>query len=179
VWGTEKPRVTTINDRYHVMFLDAYSETNIRIQGLADQGYYDEWFFWGPNSMNLVAKQCHMLKRVLETEQVGSPWLVNSTDYRHIPRSRQTGLCMDNSRYHTLIYPGWDPTTLVAEKPKNILISERDDWFWNSSENLLPSLKYARGGIRTLVSKLGPEWLNDPNDLARGIKGMVNVYPLE
>ena len=179
IWGTEKPRVIIKNNQYHTMFIDSFSDTNIRVQGLADQGYYDEWFFWGPTTMDLIAKQCHMIKRVLETEQPGSAWLSEETNYTHVPKSRQTGLYMKNACYHTLVYPGWDPTTLVAEKPKNILISERDDWFWKSSPDLIPSLRYARGGLRDLVNRLGPYWMNNPKKLSKGVKGCVNTYPLE
>ena len=72
-----------------------------------------------------------------------------------------------------------DPATLVAEKPKNILISDRADWFWKSSPDLIPSLRYARGGLRDLVTRLGPYWMNNPKKLSKGIKGCVNTYPLE
>lgn len=179
VWGTEKPRVITKDDRYHVLFMDSFSDTNIRIQGLADHGYFDEWFFWGPNCMDLIAKQCHMLKRVLETEPAGSPRLAPGRAFTHLPKSKTTGMYLNNDFYHTLVYPGWEPSTLVADKPKNILISERDDWFWQQSAVLDASTRIAQDGLRQLKTRLGDYWMNDPLDLTRGIKGCRNIYSLE
>lgn len=177
VFGTEKPRMILRDNRYHVLFVDAFSDTLPRIQRMADNGYYDEWFFWGPNCMDLIAKQCHMVRRVLETEGPNSTWLEATPEFHHQPRSRKTGLYLKNDFFHDIIYPGWNPETVVSVKSTNMLIGGRDGWFWNS--NLSETLKYAKGSVNDYVEQFGPDWLNDPMDHSKGIKGMINIYALE
>lgn len=179
VWGTEKPRVTTINNRYHAMFLDIFSETNIRIQSLADQGYFDEWFYWAPSTAALVSKQCHILKRALETGVPGDALMTSVQEQFHCPKNKINGQYLRNDIYHTLIYPGWDVTTLIQPKPVNALLSERDDWFWKQNEFNESSARYAKLGIKELISRLGNQWLNDPCDVTKGIKACPKFYSLE
>ena len=179
VWGTEKPRITVIDGRYHAMFLDLFSETNIRIQSLANQGYFDEWFYWAPTTAAMVAKQCHTIIRALQHSQSMPGWSSSVQQGSHCPQHKLNGQYLRNDIYHTLIYPGWDVTTLVQPKPKNLLLSERDDWFWNQTPDSHSSLKFARMGVQELLSRIGNQWLNDPNNITKGIKGCVNLYALE
>jgi hypothetical protein len=84
-----------------------------------------------------------------------------------------------NDIYHQLIYPGWDPTTLVAPKPQNLLLSERDNWFWNQGADTSEAVRNAQSGIQELIKRIGDYWINDPDDLTRGIKGCINTYQIE
>lgn len=179
VWGTEKPRIKQFNGKYHTCFLDVFSETNSRLQSLANEGIYDEWFFWAPDTAAIVAKQSHILLKVLQTEtqKPTSDWLVDVC-WAHSPQSTN-GKYLRNDVYHTLIYPGWDPTTIVAPKPKNLLLSERDNWFWNQGPDIHQGVRNAQGGMQELISRIGDYWLNNPLDHTRGIKGCINTYALE
>lgn len=175
VWGTEKPRITRSSGNWQVQFLDLFSETNIRIQSLADIGYFDEWFFWSPTTAPLVAKQCHILKKVLDREPTDSQWLTNVW-YQSVPG--KDGKFLRNDIYHSLIYPGWDNNTLVAPKSSNLLIANRDNWFWNQHDTH-KGAEFGLAGIKELVSRVGPYWLNNPADPTKGIKGCINTYDLE
>lgn len=179
VWGAEKPRIKKFNDKYHVCFIDVFSETNLRLQSMADEGYYDEWFFWAPSTAPIVAKQSHILLKTLrtETEKQDSLWLVDQF-WNHSPQSTN-GKYLRNDVYHSLIYPGWNTQTIVAPKPKNLLLSERDNWFWNQGSERHAGVKNAQGGINTMISKIGSYWLNNPSNFAQGIKGCINTYSLE
>lgn len=177
LWGCEKPRLKEFDGKYYTCFLDVFDITNIRTQTLENSGYYDEWFYWGADTAPIVAKQSHMLLKLLRTEPEDSPWF-SDVAWSHSPQNKY-GKYLKNDMYHTLIYPGWDPTTVVAPKPKNLLLSERDNWFWNQNHETTQAIKYAKGGINTLVSKIGDYWLNNPADLTRGIKGCINKYALE
>ena len=179
LWGAEKPRLLIRDGKYHASFIDVFSETNLRLQSLAGQGYYDEWFYWAPSTAALVAKQCHILMRILKTETTDSPWLDDQAYGAHNPKSISTGKYLRNDIYHTMIYPGWDPKTLVSPKPINKLIGERDTWFWNQSHETRSSSWYASHGIFELIKQVGPYWMNDPNDITKGLKGCINIYPLE
>ena len=177
IWGAEKPRLKLIDGRYHTCFIDVFSETNLRLQSMAGQGYYDEWFFWAPDTAPIVAKQSHILLNILKQTPADSDWLSNISG-AHLPQTK-TGKYLRNDIYHTMIYPGWDPGTLVAPKPQNLLLSERDNWFWNQNVDTTESVRNAQGGLKELIKRVGKYWINDTADLTRGIKGCINSYPLE
>lgn len=176
IWGTEKPRIKQVNGKWHTCFLDVFSETNLRLQSLGDQGYFDEWFFWAPSTAPIVAKQSHILMKILNTEHSESNWF-STISGAHLPQHKTTGKYLRNDIYHTVIYPGWDPNTLVAPKPQNLLLSERDNWFWKQTTS--EAVQNASGGVKELVSRVGEYWLNSTTDLTRGFKGCINTYPLE
>ena len=113
--------------------------------------------------------------KVLKNEPADSIWF-SDTQWAHSPQRNEKFL--RNDIYHTLIYPQWDPTTLVAPKPKNLILSERDNWFWNQGETNM-GVRNGSAGINELLSKVGNHWLNNTTDLTRGIKGCINTYPLE
>ena len=177
VWGTEKPRMTLKDNRYHVMFQDSFSETNIRIQSLADQGYFDEWFYWSPYTAALVAKQCHVLRRVLEHDHADPAWYTDHPESGFCPRSRRHGRYLSINAFNELIYPGWDSSTLVQPKPRDMLVGHRDESFWRQQNNATVDL--AKSGIREWVRRLGDYWMNDPLDPTKGVKGCINIYALE
>lgn len=177
VWGTEKPRIAKINGAWNTCFLDLFSETNLRLQSLGSQGYFDEWFFWSPESAPMVAKQCHVLAKAMKSAETHNEML-STIGGGHLPKS-DNGLFLRNDIYHSLIYPGWDSGLIVAPKPQNLLLSERDNWFWNQSPETNPAVMYALGGIQEMVKRIGPYWFNTPSDFAKGIKGCRNCYPLE
>lgn len=179
IWGSEKPRLKVLNGKYHTWFIDVFSETNLRLQSLESQGYYDEWFFWAPDTAKIVAKQSHILLKILNQETASSPWLIDQAWGPHSPQSRTTGKFLRNDIFHTMIYPGWNPNTLVAPKPQNLLLSERDSWFWNQNPETNEAVRNAAGGLKELVTRVGDYWLNDVNDVTRGIKGCINTYQLE
>lgn len=176
LWGAEKPRLKVFNNKWHVCFLDVFSETNLRLQSMADSGYFDEWFYWGADTAPIVAKQSHILMKILNNEDAESSWFSNVSG-AHLPQHKTSGKYLRNDIYHTMIYPGWDPNTIVAPKPQNLLLSERDNWFWKQQTS--ESVRNARGGIDQMMSRVGDYWLNNPTDLTRGIKGCINTYPLE
>ena len=177
LWGSEKPRIKQFDNQYHACFIDVFSETNLRLQSMADQGYYDEWFYWAPDTAKIVAKQSHILLKIINNEPGTSAWWTTSGG-AHIPQNR-SGQYLRNDVYHDMIYPGWDPGTLVAPKPQNLLLSERDNWFWNQNSSTAENLKNAQGGINELLKRVGSYWVNNTADLTRGIKGCINTYPLE
>ena len=89
------------------------------------------------------------------------------------------GKYLRNDIYHTLIYPGWNPNTLTAPKPLNLILSERDNWFWNQNIETNESVRNAQGGIKEIIYKIGAYWMNNPKDITKGIKGCVNTYSIE
>jgi hypothetical protein len=178
LWGAEKPRIRRINGKYHTLFVDVFSETNLRLQSLDTQGYFDEWFFWSPTSAPIIAKQCHILLKVMRAgDKLIASWLAPG-EHNYLPL-HPSGQRLRNDIYHQLIYPGWDPTTLVAPKPQNLMLSERDNWFWAQNPETNIAVRNAQEGIKEIVKRIGDSWLNDTTDITRGIKGCFRFYPIE
>jgi hypothetical protein len=177
LWGAEKPRLKMFHNKYHTCFIDVFSETNSRLQSLYSIGYFDEWFFWGPTTADIVCKQSHVLLKILKNLPDDSPWLT-SQGGAHIPQTA-SGKYLRNDIYHTVIYPNWDPKKLVSAKPINLLIGERDLWFWKQNITTNKSVYNAHQGIKTLIDRVGRYWMNDPDDVSKGFKGCINTYALE
>lgn len=177
VWGTDKPRIMLRDNRYHVAFQDSFSETYISVQSKADQGYFDEWFYWSPYTAPLIAKQCHVLLKALEKSTGQEPWFTDEAETGHCPRSRRHGRYLSIDAFNQIVYPGWDINTIVQAKPRDILLGNRDYWFWNQTTN--PTANFAKSAINEWLKRLGNYWLNDPRDLTRGVKACINLYPLE
>lgn len=177
LWGAEKPRLTKINDKWHTNFIDVFSETNLRLQSLASQGCFDEWFFWAPTTAAIVAKQSHVLMKTMKLAESQVSLLGNITR-SYLPKS-SNGLALRDDVYHSLIYPDWNPNLIVAPKPQNLLLSERDNWFWKQNPKTNPAVKFAANGVQEMIKRLDAYWFNDVNDPTRGIKGCINSYALE
>jgi hypothetical protein len=179
VFGAEKPRLVLKDGKYHCQFIDVTSDTSPRIQRKHNQGWFDEWFYWAPSTAKLITKQCHTLINLLDSLSEDSPLLTARQEFGHCPQKRNTSLFLSNAAYHCAIYPGWDPGTIVAPKPFNFLLSDRDYWFWNKNSDTDLNKKAALAGIKKVLSSINGYWLNDPSNIYKGIKGCVNYYPLE
>jgi hypothetical protein len=177
LWGAEKPRIIRLHDKWHTCFLDVFSETNLRLQDQSSQGYYDEWFFWAPDTAPIVAKQSHILMAAMQQAEL-VPDMLSTRSGAHLPRNDR-GLYLRNDIYHNLIYPGWRPDVIVAPKPQNLLLSERDNWFWKQNPETNAAVRNAANGVQEMIRRIGDLWLNDPNDVTRGIKGCRTCYALE
>lgn len=174
LWGAEKPRLLKINGSWNTCFLDVFSETNLRLQTMDKVGYFDEWFFWAPDAASIVAKQSHLLMKAMQAAET-VPEMLSSVSGAHLPKS-DNGLYLKNNIYHSLIYPGWRSDLVVAPKPQNLLLSERDNWFWSQNTE---AVKNASNGVKEMIRRVGAYWVNDVNDYTRGIKGCINCYALE
>jgi len=177
LWGAEKPRLMKKQGKWNTYFIDVFSETNLRLQSLGHLGYFDEWFFWGPNTAPIVAKQSHILMNIMKQAET-MPDLLSPVSGAHLPIA-DNGMYLRNDIYHSAIYPKWNPNLIVAPKPHNLLLSERDHWFWSQNVASNEGVKNAQNGIKEMVRRIGSYWLNDINDLSRGIKGCYTHYPLE
>lgn len=178
IWGTEKPRLLHLNGKFHAMFLDFPSETHSRLQGLDSTGYFDEWFYWAPETAHMVAKQCHMIMKLYKNETADSHYMTNRATH-YVCASPTTGKFLNKDIYHTLIYPGWDVNTLVGPKPANLLVANRDNWFIYSGKDTHQSVYNYQSALKAVIDKFGPAWFNDANQPSKGILGCRNIYPLE
>lgn len=179
VWGTEKPRLRLHNGRYHCFFLDMFDNTvNSRLQHqAADRGWFDELFYWSPDAVPLVIKQCHMLKKFLDQTTGDHPWL--STKSSDFGRQRHNNAWITPNGLHSLIYPGWDITTFTNGKNNQNVFGPRDQWFWSQKEHASVGLRKFKMGVEKLLTSVDPYWLKDTKNPSLGLKNCINEYAIE
>ena len=179
VWGTEKPRISLRNGKYNCFFLDMFDNTvSSRVQHIAaERGYFDELFYWSPEAVPVIIKQCHMVKQFLDRCDADHPWLdTTPTDFG---KMRHHNRWLTNHGLHSLIYPGWDVATFSNGKNNQSVIGPRDQWFWSQNEHASEGLRRFRMGVEKLFASIDKYWYNNPNDWRRGIKNCINEYAIE
>ena len=203
IWSVDKPNV--FGDKqgnFYLSFADGKDfAMSPRTQRLSRQWENDEFFYWSPDSMDMVAKQAHIIKRFLESQchdVVANEFIevtknletrtMKQLNQRRIFRSwikaNNKVIGLTDHGLHALIYPYWDPLAIVCGKTKSFLFSPRDNWFFNSSAPDMGQKMYQRGllWLRNNVKRncpelwyeLRPEKPGDP--WVAGIKAMTNQY---
>jgi hypothetical protein len=164
VWGVDKPRVVKQNGHHYVYFIDTSMAAGC---GLVDrhQGeseIRDEFFYWSPNSPNLINKQARAIIKQAETDTVLDKMIssihLDVQDYY--------------DRINASVYPDL-PRKVYVKKPKQHVLTERDLWFYRPD-----SLAYQnyRRGLERIREIIGPQWMNDPRNITKSLVGCLSKY---
>lgn len=182
VWGAEKPRLWIEQGRFCVKFLDVIdSSLSIRTQVLNRNGEFDELFYWAPETADMVCKQSHVLMRYFKANF--DRWLDrssgNTTIESLVRRVFYNDHTDDGLWYRNIInsqiYPYWSNDTFSAGKPPSLIFSPRDRSFYS-----WPHFQHQVHCIMQHLRTIDSYWLNDPNNLQKGIKGCISpAYFLE
>ena len=177
VWGADKPRIYKENDRLCLKFLDLIDTTiSSRTQMLSRDNEHDELFYWSPDAMDVMCKQAHILRRFIIEHKVFDKGIDHS-DYRKDDNIRFTRDFESSFRnlINHLIYPDWDINTFSQGKAYSMIDSPRDVVF---NKDLV--YKQQMLDVITHLSRLDPYWLNDPNNIHKGVKLCISpAYYLE
>jgi hypothetical protein len=125
IFGTDKPRLYTENGKLYLMFVDR--PVHSALPAAVNNGYTNtevELFYWHPNSVAMLAKQCHLIKRWFELPHnarlrymLDRNWLLSPTN-RTVYESIIKGV----------IYPDYDLSTFQCNKPVKTVMQEWDYW---------------------------------------------------
>lgn len=183
VWGSEKPRLYMENNRYCIKFLDVIDSGISCLTQLLNRPWeYDELFYWAPEAVDIICKQGHILKRFFEKYKIYKEDKYYSDALIDIPglekifanKDTEDGLSYRNL-INTLIYPKFNPKTFTCGKVQSLVTSQRDNVF-----NRDPDLRIQLDRLKQHLSQLDPFWLNDPNNIERGVKASISpAYYLE
>jgi hypothetical protein len=165
LWGCEKPQIFPEGNRHYLQFFDImdYCVTPYTQQRMK-QGWYDELFYWTPDMPELIVKQAHTLLKFVETCDMQEFYQDKPNRYGY---NRRLNKYVTSAAAKIILYPKWDPTTFVNGKPSNFIYSERDAWFWKGN---MESVEFLRSLSIQYFEKIGSFWMNDPNDILKGIK---------
>lgn len=195
VWGYEKPGLVVDQHKFKIKFSESAGSMCVKPRDQIEnrQDKFDEAFYWSPDLPELTCKQAHILKRYVEKCTIAD---VDNYNIRVSTKENEgygVRFMLNNQRYHMtnhgvhrLIYPGWDTTTIVCEKPSSPVLSSKDAW-WFKDTNSKTTSWYTSGvmHLRNHIKKIHPKWWfdyrtdpNDPRTLRSGIKQCEIFYDL-
>jgi len=161
VWGHDKPRIMH-DQKFYLQFLDIFDNCVSTInQQTATPGYFDELFYSTPDLPELVIKQAHTIKNFLETATAEHPFLTEHVTglghvVKHYPDKTCKSLWLTQDAQSYLLYPWFKPELYYEPKPKDIINSKRDRWFW---QDQFISQKFTTV-VTGLATQFGETWLN-------------------
>ena len=162
VWGHDKPRIMHDQGRFFLNFMDIYDNcVSTWIQQTTPPGWYDEMFYSTPDMPYLIVKQAHIIKNFLNNADSTHAWLSDSaTGLGHVIKYKPDGSCttkwLTQDAQSLLIYPWFQPELYYESKPKDIIFSKRDRWFWKDSAISQDFRKIVQG----LIANFGQKWIN-------------------
>lgn len=170
VWGSDKPRLVFEKGRYGIYFQDIVDNcVSTRTQVLDRPWEHDELFYWSANSVPMMIKQAHCLRRFLTTAPLPNPDLTAEHDLRP-GKAKDLGVATRNgTKYYltregqsSIIYPWWPKERWQQPKPISMVISPRDGWFFENNHNEVTAR--ARSAFFNALDKIpdivGEHWLN-------------------
>jgi hypothetical protein len=125
ILGVEKPKSAIHNGKFWLRFNDRAANMVTIIDHIKD---YDnsvvEYFYWSPDSIPMLIKQGHIIKRWLENNpQCQQYWDSRTTDYKTVRFYHERLL-------RTVVYPStWNDNWFQVDKATSDWYSEFDNWF--------------------------------------------------
>lgn len=196
VWGYDKPLVSVDeSNKFRIKFSEYSSATIVKPKHQFEnrQDKFDEAFYWTPDLPEMICKQAHVIRRYVENihlENADGIFVkkIQKKEFNYNISFTRSGqlLMLTTDGIHALIYPGWNPASVVATKPSSPILTDKDLW-WYKDTNDKTTAWYTRGLIelRQHIKKIHPKWWfeyrtdpADPKSLKAGIKMCENFYEL-
>lgn len=149
MWGYDKPNLFNIDGNWCFKFTDTMSEYSVRpynnkinLGGVLKQ-FYDEPFFITSDMPEIVIKQCHAAKNLLN--EITSPSDTRLCEVIAVPNTgpfleHPTGQGFVNSRYlrkkelERVVYPEENPDEFGDDKIRgSVMFTARDQWFFRGT----------------------------------------------
>lgn len=155
ILGVEKPRTFIhSNNNFFIRFTDR--ATNIITISEHIKEYSNatvEYFYWSPDSCDILCKQAHTIKKWLELSPENQPlWF-------HKNMTNETFRLIHERVLRNLIYTTWNNSWFQADKAIKDWYSEFDSWFINGLKGTkhhniwLEGIKYVKDHAGIFVNK--------------------------
>lgn len=152
IWGNQKPIIKIYENNYYFTFTDTLNTNRPFRESLIRDNAVDEQFYHWPNiqSANIIIKQCHMIKNVLERissriflnqkygeadeDTVRNLELWSGGVYR-MGYTPPLKLRFGGNEMKELIYPRWKKSDYYIPTTKetaSVFLNKQEQWFWNS-----------------------------------------------
>jgi len=170
ILGIEKPRTFIYsNNKFYIKFVDRAAniitiENHIKEYSNA----VVEYFYWSPNSVKLLCKQAHVIKKWLEfNPHMQSSWYHKNLDMK-------TYRLVHERLLRTLIYSTWDNDWYQADKATKDWYSEFDSWFIEGFKGTQQHHIW-REGIEFVANKAG-QYVDTSKGYGDGLKVFSQHY---
>jgi hypothetical protein len=174
LFGTDKPRLAITPDGYLVTFFGDRAVSSA-IPTAVNNGYTNthvELFYWSPDAVPLMIKQCHVLKNWFQLPDnrrlqymLNTKWLLNS---------------MNRTLYELvikgIIYPDYDLTTFQCNKPVKTVFQEWD--YWMSDFKATEGFNTFLRGVAHLYNNTSKDFFKIP-DTGSVINGHMDMMNWE
>lgn len=192
VFGLQKPIVTQIGDEYYTNFVDRIDNGVTAESQMLDRPWeFNELFYWSPDAVKIMIKQCHVIKRYLKTVTPEEMTLDITTqdNFQRKPEWGPTAAVKEwragaiwvtttdknlNKYFltydaiHRLIYPWWYPVPYQI-KPHSMTFSHKDYWFFNLADDNAGKQAW-KIGFDKLWSSVPDQFKNSPAEAKSGFK---------
>ena len=163
IWGMDKPRVNLQKDgSYAMQFVDIVDNSvNPVTQQLNRPWENDEFFYWSPDSKDMLCKQGHVIMRYLKNipeQDLNSRWLARKGNVLGNGLVNGKMWYLTNDGCHRLIYEDWHPDTYTSGKHDYLLMwSPRDEWFLKDTQ--AEHTQIYKAGLEKLAELVGNDWI--------------------
>jgi len=172
ILGLDKPRTFIRDNMFKLMFTD--KSINIATVQEFMTDYTNtavEFFYWHPDSIRMLCKQAHVIKRWLEfNKQYRSAWTPTSIkDWFVKHRS------IHEKVLRSVIYTTWNPNYWQTNKSTLDWYSQIDDWFVKDYSHTREYMIW-KSGLDYIKNNASDYLFNDTED--QGLRAFSKVYDI-
>jgi hypothetical protein len=172
ILGVEKPRTFIhTNDNFCIRFTDRsanVASVNDHIKEYPNATV--EYFYWSPDSVRMLCKQAHVIKKWLEAFPVNQPLWHGKT------MTKETFRLVHERVLRTILYTTWDDTWYQADKSTRDWYSEFDTWFISGQSGSRQHSIWLEG-IKYVENKAA-KFINKKNGIADGLEIFSHNYKI-
>lgn len=155
ILGIEKPRTFIhSNNKFYIKFIDRAANIITISDHIKEySNAVVEYFYWSPDSCDILCKQAHVIKKWLEINpQYQTLWLQKNI-------TKEVYRLLHERILRTLIYTTWNPDWFQSDKATKDWYSEFDSWFVNGLKGTkhhdiwLEGIKYVSKNASNFVNR--------------------------
>lgn len=170
VWGSDKPQIhyDLITNQWFYNFIDLIDNcVPPAVQENYHQGWFDELFYWTPDLPLIPIKQAHTIKNFCENNHNPEFYQISHTPHGY---NKKVKGYLREEAVKILIYPKWNPKTLVARKPRFGLgtsplpFSDKDQWLLgHHNEFAISYVNQMKSFLKFLKTHNRFNWFSESN----------------
>lgn len=164
ILGIEKPRTFIYsNNKFYIRFIDRASNIITIENHVKDYTNATvEYFYWCPESLKILSKQAHVIKR----------WLEKNTQYQNLwyyeNFTTEVYKLIHERMLRDILYTTWNHQWYQADKALKDWYSEFDNWFIDGFKGT-PQHHIWKEGL-DYVTKNAKKYINESEGIADGLK---------
>lgn len=174
--GLDKPKTIILDNKFYIRFTDTVA--NITTINDFNDDYTNvsvEMFYWSKDSLPMLCKQAHVIKRFIEKNPKLKPFWQSEFKLNYkIYDQYELNRLFHEKILREIIYTTWDNNWFQVDKATFWWNTEFDTWF-RVNESFQKPREIWKQGIKYLVENL-PEYIRYKNNIPDGLKTFMHKY---